>query len=174
MRDHVKNSPLMHTHMYASMYCTYTRVVLSPYVAAKSKLTPLGFPTTPVGLACQRAGRRESAEEYFRLSLELDPLMWVSIQSLCELGANFDIEKHFENFAEKVGRRGGHISTGGGGGGAAVGPFRRGASRERRPPWAHYLQAPLGGRLDECGISAAAAAAWSRRDGEHPASTWAG
>lgn len=141
-------------------------------MAAKPKLTPLGFPTTPVGLACQRSGRRESAEEYFRLSLELDPLMWVSIQSLCELGAKFDIEKHFETFAEKIGRRGGHISSTGGGG-AAAGPFRRGASRDRRSPWAHYLQASLGGRLDECGISAATAAAWTRRDGEHPANSLA-
>lgn len=48
------------------------------------------------GIACQGVGRRESAEEYFRLSLRLDPFMWVNIQSLCELGADLDVEKHFE------------------------------------------------------------------------------
>lgn len=54
------------------------------------------FPKHRSGLACQGSGRRESAEEYFRLSLRLDPLMWVNMQSLCELGADLDVEKHFE------------------------------------------------------------------------------
>lgn len=47
------------------------------------------------GFACQGLGRRESAEEYFRLSLELDPLLWVSVAALCELGTDLDVTGNF-------------------------------------------------------------------------------
>ncbi|CAN0090131.1 unnamed protein product [Ascophyllum nodosum] len=106
-----------------------------------------------LGLACQAAGRRESAEEYFRLSLELDPLMWVSIQSLCELGADFDVEKHFERFLEKAAGAAARSSAGG--------PAPAAETRGKRLPWSSYLQASSGGRADEnvvCGT------AWWRGD----------
>lgn len=63
--------------------------------ATSSACKRLGMKRCETGLACKGSGRRESAEEYFRLSLELDPLLWVSMQALCELGADVDVEKHF-------------------------------------------------------------------------------
>ena len=113
------------------------------------------------GLACQAAGRRESAEEYFRLSLELDPLMWVSIQSLCELGADFDVEKHFERFLEKAAGAAARSSAGG--------PAPAAETRGKRLPWSSYLQASSGGRADEnvvCGT------AWWRGDGKQGLSSY--
>lgn len=86
-----------------------------------------------LGLACQGAGRRESAEEYFRLSLELDPLMWVNVQSLCELGANLDVEKHFEEafFSEKgAATAAASVAT------AAVAASGKGGNSRPQPGWA--------------------------------------
>ncbi|CAM9225860.1 unnamed protein product [Ectocarpus sp. 12 AP-2014] len=109
-----------------------------------------------LGLACQGAGRRESAEHYFRLSLELDPLLWVNIQSLCELGVELDVDKHFEEAFFKGGaaataaaagkgpaaaaaKGGSHRQAGGPAAAAAVGGGGREGGRQRRTPWAPYL-----------------------------------
>jgi len=40
-----------------------------------------------LGNICRRSNRRRRAMEYFRMSLQLDPLMWVSYEALCEMGA---------------------------------------------------------------------------------------
>ncbi|CAM9852723.1 unnamed protein product, partial [Discosporangium mesarthrocarpum] len=48
-----------------------------------------------LGLACLRGNRRENAEEYFRLSLDHDPLMWISLQGLCELGVDVGVEAYY-------------------------------------------------------------------------------
>lgn len=108
------------------------------------------------GLACQGAGRRESAEHYFRLSLELDPLLWVNIQSLCELGVELDVDKHFEEAFFKGGaaataaaaekgpaaaaaKGGSHRQAGGPAAAAAIEGGGGEGGRQRRPPWAPYL-----------------------------------
>lgn len=111
------------------------------------------------GLACQSAGRRESAEVYFRLSVDLDPLMWASIQSLCELGAELDVDTQFDAFLKKaaVATAAGAPEKGGPKAGrsagvdvsrAAVGSRGGGgAGMLEGMPWASYLQsgrAPLG------------------------------
>ncbi|KAJ8612873.1 hypothetical protein CTAYLR_002059 [Chrysophaeum taylorii] len=48
-----------------------------------------------LGVACQRTHRREHAIEYFKLSLREDPLMWVSFEALCSLGAAVDVDAFF-------------------------------------------------------------------------------
>jgi len=40
-----------------------------------------------LGNICRRSNRRRRAMEYYRMSLQLDPLMWVSYEALCEMGA---------------------------------------------------------------------------------------
>lgn len=40
-----------------------------------------------LGNVCRRSNRRRRAMDYFRMSLQLDPLMWVSYEALCEMGA---------------------------------------------------------------------------------------
>eukprot|EP00536_Pseudo-nitzschia_multiseries_P002915 jgi/Psemu1/184742/e_gw1.41.21.1 len=39
-----------------------------------------------LGNICRRSNRRRRAVEYYRMSLQLDPLMWVSYEALCEMG----------------------------------------------------------------------------------------
>lgn len=116
-------------------------IYLHHHHCTPSNLTP--------GLACQGSGRRESAEDYFRLSLELDPLMWVNVQSLCELGADLDVDKHFEEAFFKrtatgtvIGTNKGSASTAGAekGGSQRTQPaVGGGGGGRRRPPWAHYM-----------------------------------
>mmetsp|Transcript_17650 Transcript_17650/g.40705 ORF Transcript_17650/g.40705 Transcript_17650/m.40705 type:complete len:944 (-) Transcript_17650:137-2968(-) len=40
-----------------------------------------------LGNICRRSNRRRRAMDYYRMSLQLDPLMWVSYEALCEMGA---------------------------------------------------------------------------------------
>lgn len=39
-----------------------------------------------LGNICRGSNRRRRAMEYYRMSLQLDPLMWVSYEALCEMG----------------------------------------------------------------------------------------
>lgn len=48
-----------------------------------------------LGAICQRGNRRLQAIEYFKLSLQLDPMMWVSFEALCDLGADVDASTYF-------------------------------------------------------------------------------
>lgn len=40
-----------------------------------------------LGTVCRKTQRRKRAVEYYRMSLQLDPLMWTSYEALCEMGA---------------------------------------------------------------------------------------
>lgn len=41
-----------------------------------------------LGTICRNSNRKERAMHYFRMSLQLDPMMWTSYQALCEMGAS--------------------------------------------------------------------------------------
>lgn len=51
-----------------------------------------------LGSICRKSNRRKQAETYYRLSLEIDPLLWTSYEALCEMGCQsegFDAEQVF-------------------------------------------------------------------------------
>jgi hypothetical protein len=53
--------------------------------------TPCPVPNGAAGLQlmgdiCRNSNRKERAMHYFRLALELDPIMWTSYEALCEMG----------------------------------------------------------------------------------------
>jgi len=52
-----------------------------------------------LGVVCQHTHRRDHAVEYYRLSLRLDALMWVSFDALCQLGASVDADAAFDDHA---------------------------------------------------------------------------
>ena len=162
----------MATHIVVWVRCTLSLHMLSPvlvYAHPGHPPPPPPYPyprlsrrfpstlnrrfSTPrncAGLACQGAGRRESAEEYYRLSLELDPLMWVSIRSLCELGAEIDVEKHFDVFVKNPSAPLGGSGKGVGGGGVGHPSSRADGARgglggRRLPPWAPHASFNRGG-----------------------------
>lgn len=96
--------------------------------------------------------------------------MWVNVQSLCELGADLDVEKHFEEafFSEKgaaaaaaaVAAAAATTATASGKGkgsrpqpgwAGAAGAGARGGGRGRRPlPWAPYMAFGRGLRGGQC------------------------
>ncbi|KAL3911010.1 MAG: hypothetical protein SGILL_007454 [Bacillariaceae sp.] len=54
--------------------------------------TPCPVPNGSTGLfllgnVCRKSNRKRRAMEYYRMSLQLDPLMWTSYEALCEMGA---------------------------------------------------------------------------------------
>lgn len=55
------------------------------------KSSPCPIPNGAAGLyllgnICRKSSRKQRAIKYYRMSLELDPLMWTSFEALCELG----------------------------------------------------------------------------------------
>lgn len=48
-----------------------------------------------LGSICRRANRRESAIDYFKLSLQMEPTLWDSIEQLCEMDAPLDLASLF-------------------------------------------------------------------------------
>lgn len=93
--------------------------------------------------------------------------MWVSIRSLCELGVEIDIEKHFDTLIKNASPPSGGSAkganrpgvSGGGGGGGCGHPSSRtadgargGFGGRRLPPWAPYALFNSGGGGDGGGL----------------------
>ncbi|KAJ1461799.1 hypothetical protein M885DRAFT_506926 [Pelagophyceae sp. CCMP2097] len=52
-----------------------------------------------LGVVCEETRRREDAIEYYTMSLDVDCLMWVSFEALCQLGARVDADRFFRDGA---------------------------------------------------------------------------
>ncbi len=46
-----------------------------------------------LGLICQRTMRNKKAKVYHELALKFDPMLWMSYDALCEMGAALDLQK---------------------------------------------------------------------------------
>jgi tetratricopeptide (TPR) repeat protein len=68
-----------------------TTTTLTSQGGGTSSSRPCPIPNGSAGLyllgnICRKTNRRQRAIEYYRLSLKLDPLMWMSYEAICELG----------------------------------------------------------------------------------------